>query len=160
MDYPPSIEIESQDFGKAWATLVSKIMQSGMTLPTEYGNDSKDVCSRITLTGNAIKQIQNIELHPQEPFGKNRTEQYFDQFTREYDWKKQGFEYTYIERLVDYMGVDQFLDFINTLKNGITRRAQIITWIPKADQSNEHPPCLQRIWIRPFGNGTCELHLS
>ena len=31
---------------------------------------------------------------------------------------------------------------------GYTRRAQAITWKPSVDPNLEHPPCLQRIWLR------------
>jgi len=33
-------------------------------------------------------------------------------------------------------------------KDGISRRHQIITWIPAIDCFNTSPPCAQRIWIR------------
>lgn len=161
MEFPPNIDIVESDFPKAWAKLVMKIMISGMVLTTEYGNKSKDVCSRITLSEGAVNQILKKEMHPQEPFGKIRTGEYLKQYTRDYDWKTQGFEYTYMDRLVNYNGsIDQLAALKQKVKKGITRRAQAITWLPGQDVNTEHPPCLQRIWIRPLSENTCEVHLS
>jgi thymidylate synthase len=161
MESPPNIEIEEDNFKRAWAKLVLKIMQKGMELPTEYKNMSKDACTRVTLTGRAIDQILNKDLHPHEPFGRTRIKEYLQQYTREYDWMAQGFEYTYMERFINYPpGIDQLAVLREKLKDGITRRAQIITWVPERDLNTEHPPCLQRIWIRPLSGKTCEVHLS
>jgi thymidylate synthase len=160
MDFPPNIEIDEDDFRRAWAKLVLKIMQKGMVIPTEYGNMSKDACTRVTLTGKAIDQILKRDVHPQEPFGKTRIEEYMQQYTREYDWRAQGFEYTYMERFMDYHGIDQLAAIKEKLGGGVTRRAQMITWMPERDLGREHPPCLQRIWIRPLTDTTCEVHLS
>ena len=174
--FPPNIEIDEEDFKRAWAKLVMKIMQVGMDLPTEYGGGSKDVCSRITLTGGAIGQILRRDVHRQDPFGGKRIEEYMQQYSREYDWETQGFEYTYMERLATYPRskiwensseagtyrdkTDQLRIVRDRLKNGVTRRAQMITWIPEQDSATEHPPCLQRIWVRPLLEKTCEVHLS
>jgi hypothetical protein len=47
------------------------------------------------------------------------------------------------------------------LKNAIaSNRHQIITWQPHIDMDNESPPCLQRIWIRIYPNGTADIHLD
>ncbi len=162
VEFPPNVEIDEEDFKRAWAKLVMKIVQVGMELPTEYGNLSKDVCSRVTLSGGAIGQILKRDVHQGDPFGKKRIEEYMQQYTREYDWKKQGFEYTYMERLTKYNErIDQLGVLKDRLKDGtVTRRAQAITWIPERDFATEHPPCLQRIWIRPLGEKRCEVHLS
>ncbi len=161
-EFPPNVEIDETDFKRAWAKLVMKIMQIGMELPTEYGDLSKDVCSRVTLSGGAIGQILRRDVHKEDPFGRKRIEEYMKQYTREYDWRGQGFEYTYMERLTMYSGgIDQLEVLRDRLRDGtVTRRAQAITWIPERDSATEHPPCLQRIWIRPLGERRCEAHLS
>ncbi|MFQ6072140.1 MAG: hypothetical protein ACE5KT_05485, partial [Methanosarcinales archaeon] len=78
---PPNLDIEETSFPNAWARAVRFVMNFGMVLPTEYDNKSKDVCSRITLTGNAIKQIEKMELHPQFPTKKSHLKEYLIQFT-------------------------------------------------------------------------------
>jgi thymidylate synthase len=46
-------------------------------------------------------------------------------------------------------GLDQILWLHDAIrKDGISRRHEIITWIPAIDDFNDNPPCLQRIWIR------------
>lgn len=156
---PPSIFIDENNFKRAWAKLVMKIMQSGAELLTEYNNMSMDVQGTIVMYGDAIRQIENSEVHPKEPFGKLRIQEYKKQYNREYDWQVQGFEYTYIDRLVK--PVDQLGVIKEQLQNNInSRRIQAITWQPEVDPKTEHPPCLQRIWIRSFANSTCEVHLS
>lgn len=46
-------------------------------------------------------------------------------------------------------GFDQLKWLHDKLRtDGISRRHQIITWIPVIDDFNVSPPCLQRIWIR------------
>jgi len=158
LKYPPNVEIDESNFPNAWAKLVMKIMQAGMIVPTEYSNYAKDVCSRVTLSGKALQQIANIDMHTQDPFGK--------------------FEYTHYDRLQNYRtgspilhcpncesdvftapGINQLHVLKDKLKGGVTRRAQAITWRPKEDAYSQHPPCLQRIWIRPFTQKTCEVHL-
>jgi thymidylate synthase len=47
------------------------------------------------------------------------------------------------------------------VKNAIaSNRHQIITWLPYIDMDNESPPCLQRIWIRVYPNGSVDIHLD
>lgn len=157
---PPNLDIEETSFPNAWARAVRFVMNFGMVLPTEYDNSSKDVCSRITLTGNAIKQIEKMELHPQFPTKKSHLKEYIIQFTRQYNWKKQGFEYTYMNRLSNYHNIDQ----LELLKNNIprvgSRRLIAITWRPEQDWNTEHPPCLQLIWVRRLKDKLVEVHLT
>ncbi|HID26341.1 MAG TPA: hypothetical protein EYP22_00605 [Methanosarcinales archaeon] len=157
---PPNLDIEETSFPNAWARAVRFVMNFGIVLPTEYDNKSKDVCSRITLIGDAIKQIEKMELHPQFPTKKSHLKEYLIQFTREYDWKKQGFEYTYMDRLSNYHNIDQ----LELLKNNIhrvgSRRLIAITWRPGQDWNTEHPPCLQLIWVRQLKDKGAEVHLN
>ena len=178
LKYPPNVEIDESNFPNAWAKLVMKIMQAGMIVPTEYGNYAKDVCSRVTLSGKALQQIASVKMHKRDPFGEVRTKEYLKQFTSDYDWEDQGFEYTYYDRLTHYRtgspivtcpncksevfvasGINQLHALRDNLTGGVTRRAQAITWRPKEDTFSQHPPCLQRIWIRPLTDETCEVHL-
>jgi len=45
-------------------------------------------------------------------------------------------------------GLDQLKCIHDAIRTGISRRTQLITWIPAIDDFNPNPPCLQRIWIR------------
>lgn len=75
--------------------------------------------------------------------------------------------YTYHQRLFSYSACTGFtdkdshlppVDQVQHIADKLTecfysRRAQAITWIPGPDSSNEHPPCLQRVWCRALSAG-------
>jgi thymidylate synthase (methanogen type) len=157
-------------------------MKYGMEIQTEYGPMSKDICSVIEIREPYTEPM----LHPQFPTKEMHVKEYLKQWERGYDWKKQGFEYNYMDRLVNYpsrskdfensikysrsgnqefsknqefSNVDQIQGIRDRLSKGVSRRLQAITWIPERDLFvYEDQPCLQRIWVRNLGNGTAEMH--
>jgi len=63
--------IEERNFHNAWAKAIHAILNKGTDLVIGGGDERKpikDSCMLISLTGNAIKQIEARELHPQYPF--------------------------------------------------------------------------------------------
>ena len=129
----------------------------------------------ISMTGNAIKQIEARELHPQYPF--KRVEEYCNEFTRafleEYSSKpeKERFSYLYFERLAHYeapsssSSSDQIAllkdALADQIKQNITsNRAQAITWYVPYDIQRSSPPCLQRIQIRSIPENKVDVHLT
>ena len=174
MKLPPAILIAETDFHNAWARAVRHVLRDGT--PMTIGDPSepkpiKDACVLFELTGNAIKQIENHELHPQFPF--RHVDQYCYGFTREYlseyveKPEPERFAYLYFERLAMYEGLDQIRRLRECLarqkKVGITsNRDQAITWNPKIDLGNASPPCLQRVQIRYLGATECgvDVHLT
>lgn len=168
--YPPNYESEETDFSTAYENAVRFCFKNGYTIDTEYGQKSLDMCSRITLSGRSIHQIKSRQLHKKFPTKGKHLQEYIKQFTPEFDASK--FEYTYYNRLTEYPKDDLFVvnqleDIKWHLRN--SRRLNAITWIPSIDIQSEHPPCLQRLWIRvleepdyEFGikkKGMVELHL-
>jgi len=150
---PNTIFTEGYTLSDVWAKLVKATMQYGIDIKTEYGPMSKDICSVAVIK----YPFEEPMLHPQFPTKEQHLREYEKQFTREYDWKGQGFEYTYIGRLIEPL--DQLKYIREELQNKeITRRAQAITWIPEIDMGNEEPCCLQRIWMRKLTDTTCEMH--
>ncbi len=159
--YPPTIVIEAPTLATAWQSLVKITMRDGVILPTEYGPRSRDVCAVTTITFPYAEPA----LHPDFPTGELHLAEYVKQFDRDYDWEKQGFKYTYMDRLTKYPSllerdndIDQFKELRNQLSKSITRRAQIITWVPDLDQADDEPPCLQRIWMRRLNATDVEMH--
>lgn len=157
---PPTIVVEAHGLADAWGQLVKKVLRDGIVIETEYGPKSKDVCSVTTV----LNPLGPVALHPQFPTKEQHLTEYIKQFGRDYDWKKQGFKYTYLDRLVNYPGhlegwkSDQ-LEYLRTqLAKPTSRRAQAITWIPLEDIGNDEPPCLQRIWMRKLDGRTVEMH--
>jgi len=170
MKVSPTNTIESQDFHNAWSEAIKFVLRKDHEI---FFGDKKepklamDSCQKIILTGNAIKQIENREIHPKYPF--KMINQYCEEFTREYLEKyinkpeQEKFEYLYFERLARYNKIDQ----IGILKDGLeeqiktniySNRSQAITWIPSKDAGSTYPPCLQRIWVRYAGEYTVDVH--
>jgi thymidylate synthase len=134
-------------------------MKNGMEIKTEYGPMSKDICSVIEIREPFAEPM----LHPQFPTKELHVKEYVRQWERDYDWKKQGFEYNYMDRLINYPSrgkdVDQLKAIRELLPQGVSRRRQAITWIPERDLFvKEDQPCLQRLWVRDIGNGNAEMH--
>ncbi|MDL5503174.1 MAG: hypothetical protein QSU88_08155, partial [Candidatus Methanoperedens sp.] len=70
-------------------------------------------------------------LHPQFPTKELHVKEYLKQWERDYDWKKQGFEYNYMDRLINYPSrgkdVDQLKAISELMPQGVSRRRQAIT---------------------------------
>ncbi len=159
MRYPPTNLIQAVGLADAWAQAVNFVMKNGMVLKTEYGPMSKDICSVIEICEPSTEPM----LHPQFPTKDLHVKEYLKQWERGYDWKKQGFEYNYMDRLINYPSrskdVDQLKAIRELLPQGVSRRRQAITWIPERDLFvKEDQPCLQRLWVRDLGEGNAEMH--
>ncbi len=159
MKYPPTNLIQAFGLADAWAQAVNFVIKNGMEIKTEYGPMSKDICSIIEIREPFAEPM----LHPQFPTKELHVKEYVRQWERDYDWKKQGFEYNYMDRLINYPSrtkdVDQLKAIKDLLPRGISRRRQAITWIPERDLFvTEDQPCLQRLWVRVIGDGIAEMH--
>ncbi len=159
MKHPPTNLIQAVGLADAWAQAVNYVMKYGMEIRTEYGPMSRDICSVIEIREPYAEPM----LHPQFPTKEMHVKEYLKQWERDYDWKKQGFEYNYMDRLINYPSrnkdVDQLKAIKELLPQGISRRRQAITWIPERDLFvKEDQPCLQRLWVRDIGEGNAEMH--
>ena len=170
--------IEERNFHNAWAKAIRAVLSKGPDLVIGGGEERKpikDSCMSISLTGNAIKQIEARELHPQYPF--RRIEEYCHEFTRafleEYSSKpvQERFSYLYFERLAHYEtpSGSSRSDQIALLKDALadqikqditSNRAQAITWYVPSDIRGSSPPCLQRIQIRYIPENKVDVHLT
>jgi thymidylate synthase len=170
--------IEERNFHNAWAKAILTVLSKGTDLVIGGGVERKqikDSCMLISLTGNAIKQVEARELHPQYPF--RRIEEYCNEFTRAfleaYRTKPvtEQFSYLYFERLAHYEAPSSShrSDQITLLKNALadqikeditSNRAQAITWYVPLDIEQSSPPCLQRIQIRYIPDKSVDAHLT
>ncbi len=171
--YPPTVNVNATGFPDAWYKLVRACLTEGALKRRFYGKpvNTLDIVSLTEIRRPFIEPM----LHPDFPTKEIHLSEYKKQFERDYDWKKQGFEYNYVDRLVNYpeAGVvyneDYYnkaqlyieTDFIDQLsiisdriadrieKGGeclVSNRDQAITWIPDRDLFvQEDQPCLQRI---------------
>jgi thymidylate synthase (methanogen type) len=159
MKYPPTNLIQAVGLADAWAQAVNYVMKNGMEMRTEYGPMSKDICSIIEIRDPYTEPM----LHSQFPTKELHVKEYLKQWERSYDWKKQGFEYNYMDRLINYPSrekdIDQLKAIRDLLPQGISRRRQAITWIPERDLFvMEDQPCLQRLWVRALDDQNAEMH--
>ena len=173
---PPFNLIEDSSFHRAWQKAAAFIEEKGA--PRTIGGPKEengriiierkpamDTCQLIILTGPAIAQVKESELHPAFPFGPKKLEEYCSQFTPEYVkyWKglllgdNHRFKYIYFERMTSPF--DQLKAMRENLAEQIadqisSNRTQSITWRPAEDAFNDEPPCLQRIQIIYLGEDT------
>ena len=166
--------IEEKNFHNAYAKAIQAVVREGADLViggSQQRKPIKDSCMLISLTRNAIKQIENRELHPQFPTKRIHLDKYCEEYTfkflRKYNKKSDNekFAYVYYDRFVDYFGLDQLMLLNNQLfdareGNITSNRSQTITWIPEADSKISSSPCLQRIQIRYIPENKVDVHLT
>lgn len=170
MKYPNTIFIQDTDFHNCWCRLIRYNILNGIDIIIGDKDEPKlihDICGLTELTGNAIKQIENQEIHNQFPF--KFINKYCNEYTRSYQEEYENkseiekFTYTYFDRFVNHFNIDQLNYMKDNLKyqinnNILSNRNQIITWDPKIDINHKASPCLQNVWVRYLGNQNVEVH--
>ncbi len=153
MKLPPTILIQEDDFHNAWARAVRYVLRDGRKITIGDASGPKpirDACVLFELTGDAIRQIEDRELHPQFPF--QHIDPYCEEFTREYLSQyiekpdQERFSYLYFERLAMYGDIDQMALLRKCLATQIdtgigSNRHHAITWQAKTDLGSTSPPC-------------------
>ncbi|HMK47686.1 MAG TPA: thymidylate synthase [Methanocella sp.] len=141
----------------AWLWAVGRIYREGQLVETEYGIKAR-------MVNGMLLEINNPSQtwHRKDPFcSPMRVKYYAQQFKRE-SAGQHGFEYTYIDRMVNYEGFDQLKWMSEQLKNRRydSKRVQTITWIPKIDcLKKEDQPCFQRIWVYLGRDDRLDVHI-
>jgi thymidylate synthase len=177
----PYFQIESDDFHEAWFEAVYAVMNQGV--PLLFGSKkepkkARDSVQTIILTGTAIDQIVNCEIHPYYKMRELAIRQYKQEYDRGWyenfysvlpEEDKKRFTYVYIERFLKHRTPGGFVDQLSELRyllkeqieSGISsNRHHAITWEPDVDIRAEYPPCLQRIWIRYYPVGYVDVHFE
>ena len=171
--------IEERNFHNAYARAIQAVIYNGADLViggAEERKPIKDSCMMISLEGNAIKQIESRELHPQFPTKRAHLDKYCEEYTRTYieEYRKKKpedrFSYLYFERLCYYnhpvhFSIDQLKLIMNGLHGQMKRditsnRMQAITWYVHEDSIITSSPCLQRIQIRYIPENKVDVHLT
>jgi thymidylate synthase len=146
-----------EKISEAWFSAIGQIYKNGQLVDTEYGIKARMVNGMLLEINHPTQ-----EWHKKDPFcSPQRIAFYKQQFKRE-SAGKHGFEYTYIDRLVNYEGFDQLQWMAGQLKNKRyeSKRIQAITWMPKIDCTKpEDQPCFQRIWVFPHRNNSLDIHI-
>jgi thymidylate synthase len=176
--------IEETSFGNAWWKAIQFVLNNKKQLV--FGMDKKhawDSTQLIELTGNAITQILNEQLHPLSTF--KAIDSYKREFTYEYleEYKKkresEKFDYLYMDRLANNMSISQpttleeddwgTTDQITYMRRSIKEQKQTqlsrnytlaTTWYPDIDGlESPSSPCLQIIQLRWNPGNLIDMHL-
>lgn len=141
----------------AWIWAIRHVYTKGLLRPTEYGQKAR-------IVNGMLLEITTPDKtwHKQDPFcAPQRIKYYVMQFKREFVGKT-NFEYTYIDRMVNYDGFDQLKWMRDQLESNRfdSKRVQAISWMPFVDcNKKEDQPCFQRIWVYPYPDRSLDVHI-
>lgn len=147
--YPPTINISAIGLADAYYKLTNTTLKEGALKKRFYGKpvNTYDI---ISLTEIRYPMLEPM-LHPDFPTKELHLEEYKKQWDRYYDWKNQGFEYNYMDRLVSYPTICEkkvgdnfnkyyhksnfkwFIDQLKIIKENINKRIE---------NSKKSEPCL------------------
>ncbi len=98
--YPPTKHIVANGLPDAYYKLITTCLKEGAIKKRFYGKpvNTYDIISLTEINHPTIEPM----LHPNFPTKELHLAEYVKQWDREYDWKKQGFEYNYMDRLIHY----------------------------------------------------------
>lgn len=169
---PPIVSVQAHGLPDAWYKAIKECNKYGAIDTRSYGKlvRTKVIISTIEI-GNPLCQPM---LHEDFPTKELHLKEYIRQWERGYDWKKQGFAYNYMARLIGYPRTDinsdssgyykvkqlcdNTIDQIKVIRERIadriakgeecvvSNRDQIVTWVTERDLLvDEDQPCMQII---------------
>ncbi|MGC8832967.1 MAG: thymidylate synthase [Armatimonadota bacterium] len=160
---PPLIAVEGQNLPEAWEKAVLATWEHGTSIPTQYDREGDPPSRDATVTIVVRDPFAEPRIHRAFPGGLDDLEAYRLEVVEGIhnhwiDPEGGKWTYTYNERLFAYAlpngtvvnQVEKALDELTAAPH--TRRAQMITWQPWKDPGTIDPPCMQRIWLRIFGD--------
>ncbi|MFC1732946.1 thymidylate synthase [candidate division KSB1 bacterium] len=135
-------KVRARTIGKAWLTMLSKVMRFGFIKQSHHSPSQKEVLNMIAVITE--ENPDNIQWYDFFNFSQKDLEEYYPQVLSAD--KIPGINYTYGQRLMDHNGVDQIKSIIEKLKKEpFTRRAIAVTWDVNKDVDNDNAPCLNLI---------------
>lgn len=98
--YPPIETISAIGLADAWQQLVNRCMKNGALKKRFYGKpvNTYDIVSLTEIKYPLLEPM----LHTDFPTKELHLGEYEKQWERNYDWRKQGFEYNYMNRFISY----------------------------------------------------------
>ena len=163
--------IEETSFGNAWWKAIRFVLQQKQEL--QFGTPCKhawDSTQLIELSGNAVTQVLNGDIHPMSTFKaiNSYKREFTYEYLEEYNKKQQHekFDYLYMDRLANYAGLtDQIKYMLYQLKDAKkTDTSQnttlATTWYADATTvKTKTLPCLQIIQLRYNPYDMVDIHL-
>ncbi|MCD6082553.1 hypothetical protein J7J59_00320 [Candidatus Aerophobetes bacterium] len=160
----PVIKVRGETLPEVWEKSVVRCWEEGIEVRTEYDRPEDPPSKDCTMIMEVNYPLKEPRLHRAFPAGLSDLEVYREEVLLGVhdDWinpEEGKWEYTYHERLFNYKlsfeekGIDQIEFIVRKLsRTPYSRRAQAVTWKAWLDPNFDHPPCLQRLWFRIFGN--------
>ncbi len=170
---PPTVHIVANGFPEAYYKAVKECINSGALIKREYG---KSVNTKVIISLIEVNDpLQEPTLHQDFPTKELHLQEYIKQVERGYNWRSQGHEYNYVDRLVNYPTTDitsrddgyfkvdrkpytKVIDQIKVIRDNIhdrikkggeclvSNRDQAVTWVVERDLFvKEDQPCFQRV---------------
>jgi thymidylate synthase len=160
----PVVQVVGDTLPEAWERAVLETWARGAPIATQYDQPG-DPLSRDALAVLVVRDpFAEPRLHRAFPGGITELEAYRQEVVdgihdHWIDPAAGKWNYTYSSRLTAYsvpglaQPVDQLAYVVEALAAAPhTRRAQAITWKPWEDVGIDDPACLQRLWLRIFGD--------
>lgn len=154
----PVLLVQGKTIPEVWEKAILEVWHKGIEIKTEYDKEGQPKSKDCTMIMVIEEPMSEPRIHRAFPGGLEDLEVYRQEvlYGIHDHWinpKEGKWTYTYHKRLFQYEIEDKIIDQINYIilklsERPYTRRAQAITWNPKADPSTNDPPCLQRIWCR------------
>lgn len=168
MGFLKPIYVYAKTLPEAWEISIYKLWKEGITIDTEYGENSRD-CPAVIYVEDPFAEPR---IHLKGLTGGFKSlREYLSEVidgVNDHLVETGKVDYTYHERIFKYPGlrfnadmerINQIEYVVRKLSNApYSRRAQAITWVPHLDTRSEYPPCLQRLWFR-IVNGKLVLHI-
>lgn len=160
----PVVQVVADTIPEAWERAVLETWEKGAPIATQYDQPG-DPPSRDALAVIVVRYpFAEPRIHRAFPGGIAELEAYRQEVVdgihdHWIDPAAGKWQYTYHSRLTRYSvpGLDRPVDQIVYVVEALaaaphTRRAQAITWKPWEDVGIDDPACLQRLWLRIFGD--------
>lgn len=141
--------MEGDSIAEAWETVLRLVWKQGVLRSSEDGGRTKAVASVIAINNPVV------EVHRGDAVSFQAVKDgYIDEVLRGTKDKNigRGWDYTYHDRLFSNNQIESLVRRIRGFPE--TRRAQAVTWRVDQDSASENPPCLQRVWVSVFPNGS------
>ncbi len=109
--YPPTKHIVANGLPDAYYKLITTCLKEGAIKKRFYGKpvNTYDIISLTEINHPTLEPM----LHPNFPTKELHLAEYVKQWNRNYDWKKQGFEYNYMDRLIHYPVAAEFENLLD-----------------------------------------------